>query len=73
MTVLGMILKHSGIITLTFEVFTPRGVTRSYDYSILVCDTQFGRNIMSQMTIILILTTCEYQVSHYCTVQLCKT
>jgi hypothetical protein len=39
MTVLGMIVVHSGIITLTFEVLAPRGVTRSYDYSPLVCDT----------------------------------
>jgi len=39
MTVLGMILVHSSIITLTSEVLTPRGVTRSYDYSLLVCDT----------------------------------
>jgi len=38
MTELGMILVHSDIITLTFEVLTPKGVTRSYDYSLLVCD-----------------------------------
>jgi len=41
----------------TFEVLTPRGVTRYYDYSLLVCDTLFGRNIISQMIIILTLTT----------------
>jgi hypothetical protein len=36
MTILGMILVHLGVIILTFEVLTPRGVTRFYDYSPLV-------------------------------------